>query len=924
MTTHIDILVGRIALERGLVTREQLADCLKEQASQPAAAAPPIGAIFLKRGFIRQPDLDGLLEEQKRRLAEAVEFTDTKVEDALLGRLLIRQGLATEKQVYECLRIQAELSEQGQPAPRLGDLLVRKGFLTTDAVASALHVHPKAFFYCPSCSTRFSTLAVDTGRRYACKKCGTTLLREEKPPEDQLLPISHSPLPDEVAAAAANPANRYAGGRYLLIKEVGRGGMGIVWKAWQNDLERCVAIKQMSEGLWGENELKRFFREAHTAANLSHANIATIYEVGTHEGKGFIAMEYVDGEALSWYQFGPPQTGRHAPGRPSRHLQLNAALQIVRDAALAVDYAHSKGVIHRDIKPHNIMLARGGGRVYVMDFGLAKPVKTKDGISMGDTIVGTPPYMSPEQARGDAVDKRTDVYALGALLYYVLTEHAPFSGHSPAETLMKVLADDPVPPRQHSPGVHADLELVAMKCLEKDKRRRYETAKAFADDLTRHLAGEPVRARRQSFVERAVRGVRQRPVAAAAAAIGVAALVLVVLAFRVALWRDAGEADAYVRQAAERGESIEALVFYEKALAVAPRHAEALAGKKRCESALRLSDRAGDAKLKSRLKEAEEALAKEKERTADAEKRAQEAGEALEKEKSRGPQRARARSLYVSARRLVDSAERMKADLKQAPDVTQRLFEANLLLGRGLAEDASYVEAQYLRGQVRLRIGDFTGAGEDFAAAMKLEPGFSPAVFGAALTQLIRYVFLTNAPYVPTRDESVAALEELGRMAEAAAKDSSDPFERWASKALVHMRARNFSEAYDALARIASEGRGQRAYYFILAALRVEEKETDQAVRELTSMLEVDPMAVEGLFLRSVVQARGDDPAFARGDAERMVALLPDHPYPYLARALAHEVQGNPGPAARDLEKAAELDASLAPLLKKEIERLGK
>ena len=959
VTTHTDILIGRIALERGLVTREQLADCLKEQASQPVATAPPLGAIFLKRGFIRQPDLDSLLDEQKRRLADAVELTDAKLEDTILGRLLVRQGLATEKQVYECLRIQAELSEQGQPAPRLGDLLVRKGYLTTDAV-SALQVQPKAFFVCAACGARFSMLAADPAKRYPCKKCGAPLLREEKELDDQLLAVSHAPLPDDVAAAAANPARRFAGGRYVLIKEIGRGGMGVVWKAWQNDLERYVAIKQMSDGLWGEAELKRFFREAQTAASLSHSNIATIYEVGTHEGKSYIAMEYVDGDSLNTYHFGAAQTGRHGGGKPSRQLTLNLALQIVRDAALAVDYAHSKGVIHRDIKPHNIMLARGGGRVYVMDFGLAKPVKTKDGISMGDTILGTPPYMSPEQARGDAVDKRTDVYALGAVLYFVLTGHAPFSGHSPAETLMKVLADDPTPPSRHNPTIPPDLELVAMKCLEKDKKRRYDSAKSFAEDVTRHLEGEPVRARRQSPAERAVRAVKQHPVATTAVAVGAVALVLVLSAFRVALWRDTSEVAGWLQkgaEAAQKGDHRDALVYYEKALAVDRWNEEAAAGKRRAEQALksatavpkeqaaewrkladalfekdefegalRIYERlaASDAKLKPRVKECEEALARAKAAAADAEKQAREAREALERERGRREPRMRAMPMYINARQLVAAAERLQPKSDAAADVTRRLFDANLLLGRCLAEDPTYVEAQYLRGQVRTRIGDYAGAAEDFAAALKQEPSFAPAAFGGMMTQLIRYVLITNAPYLPMRDEALTALDELGKMAELAAKVSTDPYERWASKAVVHMRSRNFSGAAEALGVISSEGRAQRSYYFILAVLGVEQKENDAALRELTVLLEFDPMAAEALFLRSVLQAREDAPGLAKADADRLVAVLPDHPYAYLARALANEVQGAKPLAAKDLEKAGELDTKLAPLLKADRERLLK
>ncbi len=958
MATHIDILIGRIALERGLIDRDQLADCLKEQASLPYTSAPALGSIFLKRGLIKQRDLDSLLDEQKQRLAEAVELTDAKLEDAILGRLLVRQGLATEKQVYECLRVQAELSEQNQPAPKLGDLLVRKGFLTTDAVASALHLAPKAFFYCTVCDARFSTLTHEPGKRYTCKKCDAPLLREDRAPDDALLPVSHGPLPDDVAKAAGDPANRYAGGKYVLIREVGRGGMGVVWKAWQQDLERYIAIKQMSAGLLGDNELKRFFREAQMAASLSHSNIATIYEVGTHEGKHFIAMEYVDGEALSTIQFGAVQSSRHG-GRAPRNLPLQRGIQIVREAALAVEYAHSRGVIHRDVKPHNIMLQRGADRVYVMDFGLAKPVRNQDGISMGDTILGTPPYMSPEQARGENVDRRTDVYSLGAVLYYVLTGHAPFSGHSPAETLMKVLADDPQPPRAINPTVPPDLELVALKALEKDKKRRYDSGKALADDLARYLDGQPVRARRQSMAERAIRSLRAHPVAAVASVIGAMAIAIIILAVRIARSRDHVEIAEYVHQGdalLQKQDAPRALVQFEKALALDKWNEAAASGKRACEQALaaqltqsrewrrqadtlfdkqqyaealqmyeRAAAQLSDAALKARIKLCEECVGKEHALVADLERQVREAQERAEDEKQRHDARRRALALYASARQLIDAAERLKLKSGTAADVRRKYYEADGLLDRCLAEDATYVEALYLRGQIRLRSGDFAGAADDFAATLKTDATFAPAAFGAAITQLVRYEFLTSAPYLPMQEESLKASAELGRAADLAAKLSSDPYERWAAKALSHMKARNYSDASDALGRVAAEGRATRSYYFILAALRVEEKEPAEAIRELTTLLEFDAMSPEALYLRSVLQSRsGDrnDRTYALADAKRLMDVMPDHPYSYLARALAHEMTGAPAAAAKDLEQAGELDRALAPLLKPEIERL--
>ena len=530
MTTHSDFLVGRIALERGLLSMDQLAECLNDQRQNPAA---PLGNIMVRKGLIRPTDLDTLLEEQKSRLADALELSDPKLEDALLGRLLIKQGLVKEAQVYDCLRIMAELGERGEKAPRLGELLVRKGHLTTDAVDRAIFLPRRETLICPSCRAHFSTAGTDPAKKYTCKQCGTVLERLERDPSKHETTESiRIDLPADAAAVAKDPAHQFAGGKYLLIQEVGRGGMGLVWKAWQSDLRRYVAVKILAGTMWTDVELKRFYREAQMAASLSHPNIASIYEVGAHDGKHFIVMEFVDGDSLARL-LAPSPSVKGNTARAIKHLAPRRTIEILREVALAVDYAHSKKIIHRDLKPHNIMVQRADGRVYVMDFGLAKPIRQKDSITISDAIVGTPQYMSPEQARGDAVDRRTDVFSLGTILYHVLTGRPPFEGHSPAETMMSVLADDPVSIRKLNPRIHADVETICVKALDKDRDRRYESARTLADDLGRYLDGEPISARPLSRRERFWKDVRKKPVQWSLAAAAAVALLFVAGIFLV-------------------------------------------------------------------------------------------------------------------------------------------------------------------------------------------------------------------------------------------------------------------------------------------------------------------------------------------------------------------------------------------------------
>src|SRR5262245_6654847 len=289
-----DLLLAQLALEGKLITSEQLAEGIASLAS--GSNGTTMQGLLLDRGWVKPAELQPLLDELKRRQSETPELPDDKAEDAFLARILVKQGLTTDREVRDCLRMQEEMSQLGKEVPRLGFLLYRNGYLRAET-------NLKAVLICKECASRFAAMAYDPLKTYLCKKCNGTLTRDTKNADDTLLPVSRRPMPDEVALAMKNPSSRFANGKYILIRELGRGGVGVVWKAWQTDLERFVAIKQMSSDLWGESEIKRFFREAQTAASLSHTNIATIYEVGVSDSKHWVAMEYIDGDALSAFQF---------------------------------------------------------------------------------------------------------------------------------------------------------------------------------------------------------------------------------------------------------------------------------------------------------------------------------------------------------------------------------------------------------------------------------------------------------------------------------------------------------------------------------------------------------------------------------------------------------------------------------------------
>jgi WD40 repeat protein/predicted Ser/Thr protein kinase len=293
-------------------------------------------------------------------------------------------------------------------------------------------------------------------------------------------------------------------GDYEIKRELGRGGMGVVYLAKQLSLNRLVALKMIRAGLWAEAaEVRRFKNEAEAIANLDHPGIVSIYEVGQFQGRQYFSMQLVEGPSLDKVLDGFRAWPRKAAW-------------LVAEIAQAVHHAHQRGILHRDLKPSNILLDPQG-KPRITDFGLAKRLEADSSLSVSGSILGTPSYMSPEQASAQRgmITTATDVYGLGALLYAVLTGRPPFQGDSVMDTLQQVREQSPEPPRKVDSHVNRDLETICLKCLDKDPKRRYGSADAVADDLDRFLHGDPILARRTNVPERVAKWARRKPAIAA-------------------------------------------------------------------------------------------------------------------------------------------------------------------------------------------------------------------------------------------------------------------------------------------------------------------------------------------------------------------------------------------------------------------------
>jgi serine/threonine protein kinase/Tfp pilus assembly protein PilF len=716
-------------------------------------------------------------------------------------------------------------------------------------------------------------------------------------------------LPAEVVKALADPRKRL--GHYVLLAELGRGGMGVVYRAFDTALLRPAAIKMVTgRGLEDREGLERFKLEASSVAQLRHPHIVQIYDVGEHEGHPFIAMELVPGVSFEKLLKTKP---------PER----DVSVAIVRDVARALAHAHEKGIVHRDVKPENVMVDTEG-RPKLMDFGLARTTGDHERLTVTGTVLGTPAYMSPEQANADSDNQgpRSDIYAAGAILYRVLAGHPPFVAKS-LQGLLKAVLLDPAPPlRKVAPGTPAKLEAIAMRCLEKKPQNRYATAEALADELDAFLKGDnrvsgrrPVSERRRSL------GTSSGTVTALPARNNGLLIAMVaggvVIALLVLLLRGSPPPPAH------DDETHSEVVPPPPPPAPAPQKPAPPPPPPKADPAADARAELEKAKKALERKDREEALAR--------------VSRAIQLD----GKLAAAWALRGDLRLESGDLDGASADCSQALEIEPRLalalrdrgivrvkrndFDGALEdLDGALASRSDDAGALAYRGFARSRKGDLDGALDDLGRAIALDSS-SPYAwtirgnlriakkdYRGAITDCTRAIELDGAQYPPWRDRSIA--KRLSGDKEGARADaehavqirSGDP-DLWVVLGTARREAGDLAGARDAFSSALEKDPGCVAAWTERADVKLALSDLEGARDDSDRALSLRPKELKALLHRSVAKRRLGDLDGAIDDANAAVLVDPRSALAYLTRAKARRLPQEASLAKADLEKFLEL-----------------
>ncbi len=459
------VLLARLAVRHGMLDQASVDRVLEFRRRRGSVL--PLGELLLQLGHITREQFDRLMALHRAA-------RESREEAKRFGEMVVSRGLAAPELVGACLKEQAELAARGI-FKNLGELLVERGAITPDQVKGLLGEQDRAIAYCPQCGEKYNVLRPWLGD-VRCPSDGAYLTEADRDSS-----VGVAATLEGGGPAAGSPVGMEIGGCRIL-ELIAKGSMGSVYKAKHEGLNRYVAVKLLPSVSRNPDLVKRLLFEARAVAKVEHPNIVQVYDVGFQRGYFFIVMQLLRGQTLEERL------------EESGALDLKTALEITRDVAQGLGAAHARGVIHRDIKPTNIVLAEDG-RARLTDFGLAQDVEDPE--EQLGLIVGTPYYMSPEQWLGHKADERSDLYSLGVILYQMATGRRPFQSDSIADLMHQHLKVAPPSPKAHDPTLPDGFCAIVKKLMAKPPAKRYADAAALLVDVERVLRGEDPEAMRE-------------------------------------------------------------------------------------------------------------------------------------------------------------------------------------------------------------------------------------------------------------------------------------------------------------------------------------------------------------------------------------------------------------------------------------------
>lgn len=799
-----------------------------------------------------------------------------------LARILLDAGLIGRPQLEEAERFRASRSLTLEQA------LIQMEFLTAEQLRMVLN--------CSRCGKPRGTEAWGKGYPALCNECALTRTlpgaqatavppAEEQPAAADVVQEEIHLAAPEVAVDVPSPSPRSTRrpeggatgtmpavaqdprdemgepfGRYRLLKELGRGGMGVVWRGWDTRLKREVAIKQL---LWDAESdpvvIERFIREAQSAARLQHPGIVRVYDVGLVGTQYYLTSDYVEGGTLEHLL--------------RDKIPLRRALDLIRQIAEALHAAHEQGIIHRDVKPGNILMSKEG-RPLVADFGLAKDIQTvhQMRLTMADEIMGTPRYMSPEQAQGHAVGPASDQFSVGVMLYEMVTGRPPFLGANVPQTLDQIVNAEPVPPCNLVPGLPRDVETICLKALEKDPRRRYGSLKEFAEDIQRYLEGEMILARPVPTIERIWRKAKKRRVPILAG--------LAVLATLVA-W-GVREGLRWI----ERAERVKQAVIEAAELEKVGTEAALKKAKEKLEVALALLS--GDPA-------AQEAMNRIQQRLGGFEKARNEANAMFES--VRAPLDYAVLVLYDKGAKFEELVGRVEAAKRRIEEVIARVPELPL--------------GYYLLGRAWDLLGWDDRAESNWRKVLERDPNFGMAHYQIGRQYVIRSFLATlgttTAEVDRNRPEAerlaAEAVRELGKAEEVIRDWDSELQKDLAAAMLAYVRGDRLGAGKLALDGIGKHAalKGVEELHFLAGIALADPAQFDEAIRRRPKF----PLA---LVARAATRIVDRDFRGAVRDLDEALRFHPRLAHAWYHRGFAHSQTGRYEDAAKDFSETIRLD----------------